>query len=222
MRSDFEVVTSRVLDHLWTLASSHPEWKLDLTRVAVMGVSLGGHFALRVSADTRIAACVAVDPFYSLWDLAATRMPQWYLRMWTSGWLPESFFNWSCWTHMRMDFATEWEFRLSMWMMGVATPGDVLRAFKRFTLRSDEGEELLDRIRCPVLLTGAADTIYTDPSQSTLRIMKGLRAVDEAKEEMWIPESPGDGSLTGKVGAWGRLAEKAFEFLDRQLGIQRG
>ncbi|KAB8073409.1 hypothetical protein BDV29DRAFT_157597 [Aspergillus leporis] len=82
MRPGFETVLSRVLDDLWMLASTHPEWDLDLTRVAVARVSLGGSFALRAAAaDTHIVECVTADPVYSLWDVAATCMLKWYLGL---------------------------------------------------------------------------------------------------------------------------------------------
>lgn len=66
-RPDWEVVISAVLDELSSLAGSRPQLGLDLTRVALAGVSMGGYLALRGAADERVSACVSIDPFYSLW-----------------------------------------------------------------------------------------------------------------------------------------------------------
>ncbi|KAK3996232.1 Alpha/Beta hydrolase protein [Cladorrhinum sp. PSN332] len=226
MRPDFEAVTAKVLDHLESIvATGAPELSsLDLNRVAIMGVSMGGYYALRAAMDPRIKACVSVDPFYGLWRLALTRMPAWYAALWTSGWLPESVFNGSVYAQMAVDFPTRWEFELGMAMMGTATPGDTLRRFKDFDLDvvSDGKGSVVDRIRCPVLVTGASTTIYASADESTLAIFKGLSGVPEGKKEVWIPEEIGAGGLSGKIGAWSLLAQRSFEFLDKHLGVQRG
>ena len=222
MRPDFETVTSHVLDYLTTLASQNPGYDLDLDRVAVAGVTMGGYYALRAATDSRISACVSVDPFYSLWTLALTRMPQWYANLWLSGWIPEGVFNWSIQTHMRVDFPSRWEFSLGKRMMGTQTPGETLRRFQLFSLDNfKSGGGVLDQITCPVLVTGAAKTIYASAGSSTTRIHQRLTRISETDKDVWIPEQPGQGGLTGKVGAWGLLAQRTFEFLDSRFDIKR-
>ncbi|EEP78970.1 predicted protein [Uncinocarpus reesii 1704] len=134
MRPDYEVVTSKVLDHLTGIAQANPDYNLDLEKIAVAGASMGAYYSLRASTDRRIKACVAVDPFYSLWSLALTRMPSAYANLWQSGWIPESLFNWTVRLSMIFDFANRWEFSLGSCMMGTSTPGDTLRRFQAFTL----------------------------------------------------------------------------------------
>lgn len=222
MRPDFEAVTSRVLDYLTDLASENPDYDLDLDRVAVAGVTMGGYYALRAATDSRIHACVSVDPFYSLWSLALTRMPRWYANLWHNGWVPEGLFNWSVLTHMRLDFPSRWEFSLGKRMMGTQTPGETLRRFQLFSLDNIKGSgSVLDQITCPVLVTGAAKTIYASAGSSTTRIHQRLTKITETDKDIWIPEQPGQGGLTGKVGAWGLLAQRTFEFLDSHFDIKR-
>lgn len=222
MRPDFETVTSGVLDYLTDLASKNPDYDLDLDRVAVAGVTMGGYYALRAATDSRIHACVSVDPFYSLWSLALTRMPQWYANLWDNGWIPEGVFNWSILTHMRLDFPSRWEFSLGKRMMGTKTPGETLRRFQLFSLDNVKGSgSVVDQITCPVLVTGAAKTIYASAGSSTMRIHQRLTKIMEIDKDIWIPEQPGQGGLTGKVGAWGLLAQRTFEFLDRHFDIKR-
>ncbi|KAL8787512.1 MAG: hypothetical protein Q9213_002170 [Squamulea squamosa] len=75
-----EAVLRYILDHLSSIAQRNPDYALDLNRVAVAGVTMGGYYALRAATDSRIRVCVSVDPFHSRWTLALTRMPQWYAK----------------------------------------------------------------------------------------------------------------------------------------------
>lgn len=238
MRPDYEKVLSCVLDGVWALAKERPDANLDLDRVCVAGISMGGYISLRTAAaePARVAACVSADPVYDMWELAMTRLPAWYVRMWLSGWVSDGFFDWSCNAHMRLDFPTRWEFGTTMHVMGQRRPADVVREFRRYSLRwrpeddmskgkdGDEergGATVLSQVRCPVLVTGASQAIYQLPDASTQRIMQELVNVPDEKKEVWIPQTVGAGALTGKVGAWNSLATETFSFLDRQLGISR-
>jgi pimeloyl-ACP methyl ester carboxylesterase len=223
MRPDFEAVTAQVLDHIQHMAAGNPNLRLDVDRIAVMGVSMGAYYALRSSIDPRIKACVSIDPFYGLWRLALTRMPSWYAKMWISGWLPEEVFNASIYLQMKVHFPTRWEFQLGMAMMGTLTPGDTVRRFQKFDLdvASDGKGSIVDRIRCPVMLSGASRSVYATADESTIAVYNGLSQVPDIQKEVWIPEEVGNGGLTGKVGAWGLLAQKSFQFLDRWLLVVR-
>lgn len=223
MRPDFEAVSVQVLDYIQRLADNTPELGLDPDRIAIMGGSMGAYYALRTSIDPRIKACVSIDPFYGLWRLAVTRIPGWFAKLWTSGWLPDSVFNGLAYMQMKVDFPSRWESELGMAMMGTSTPGDTLRRFQQFDLdvAFDGGEGVLDRIRCPVMLTGASNTLYASADESTVAIYNALSRVPEGKKEVWIPEEIGNGGLTGKVGAWGLLAQRGFQFLDKHLKIER-
>jgi predicted dienelactone hydrolase len=76
MEPAYEKVTSTVLDFLeHNNSSDQANYGLDLNRVAVVGQSLGGYFALRAAADQRVKACIAVDLPCDMWDLALYRMP---------------------------------------------------------------------------------------------------------------------------------------------------
>jgi pimeloyl-ACP methyl ester carboxylesterase len=70
LRPDWENVISPVLD--WLLSRTG----VDLTRVALIGLSLGGYLAPRAaSAEPRLAACVADCGSYDLFASALQRMP---------------------------------------------------------------------------------------------------------------------------------------------------
>ncbi|PNY23299.1 Alpha beta hydrolase [Tolypocladium capitatum] len=245
LRPDFEVAVSSVLDRVWELSSERPDLNLDLEHIALAGVSMGGYYALRgAAADQRVAAVVAGDPFFDMWEFALTRLPGWFANAWMAGYVPDGFFNWSCRFHMSVDFPTRWEFGTTLSIMGQDSPANLLREFQRYTLREDgnlkvnnnaksktnghaaAGEEkddnlLLSRIKCPVMLTGASLALYQHPEESTYKIAKLLVNVPEQKKELWIPGTAGEGALTAKVGAWYQLAGKSFSFLDKHWEIVR-
>ncbi|KAL2173698.1 Alpha/Beta hydrolase protein [Thermothelomyces heterothallicus CBS 202.75] len=223
MRPDFEAVTGTVLDHVQHMAAANPDLGLDMDRVGILGASMGAYYALRSSVDPRVRACVSIDPFYGLWRLARTRMPSWYAGLWTSGWLPDSVLNASIYLQMRLHFPTRWEFQLGMAMMGTATPADTLRRFRDFDLdvAPDGKGPIVDRIRCPVLLTGASRSVYASAGESTIAIYNALSGVSESQKEVWIPEEIGNGGMTAKVGAWGLLSHKIFRFFDKWLHVSR-
>ena len=63
MRPDWDAVIGRVID----VAAARDD--VDATRIALMGISFGGHLALRAaSAESRLAACVLDPGQYSLFD----------------------------------------------------------------------------------------------------------------------------------------------------------
>jgi dipeptidyl aminopeptidase/acylaminoacyl peptidase len=68
-RPDYEVPTAAIIDHIETRSD------LDASRVAVMGISLGGYYAARAAAfEPRVRACVA---WSGIWDWGATLQKRW-------------------------------------------------------------------------------------------------------------------------------------------------
>ncbi|KAK4228644.1 Alpha/Beta hydrolase protein [Podospora fimiseda] len=191
LRPDFEVVSGY----------SNPELDLDLDRIAVAGAATGGYFALRAATDPRTKACVAIDPFYSMWELALTCAPQSIMKLWENG----------C------------EMNLGKTSMGVDKPSAGLRRFKDFSLDTKKDGNILERITCPVFLTGpGAETVmYASADDSTYKIEKKLVNVPASKKEVWVPVDVADGGLTAKIGAWALLGQKTFIFLDKHFGVKR-
>ena len=221
MRPDWEAVTTPVIDHLVQYSKAHAELDLDLERIAIAGASMGGYYALRGASDPRIKACVAIDPFYDMWDLAKVRMPVWFCNLWMAGWISDTLLNAACYTHFKVDLRTRWEFAVAMWMFGTETPADTMREMQRYTMRLEDGEEFLDRVKCPVLVSGAAHSIYFRPEISTSLIHRKLKHIPETQKEIWIAKEPGDGGLQAKCGAFGIVQQRTFRFLDEHLGIKR-
>ncbi|KAK4150733.1 Alpha/Beta hydrolase protein [Chaetomidium leptoderma] len=220
LRPDFEVCADKALGFLEDLSRSRPELQLDLDRIAVAGAATGGYFALRAATDARIKACVSIDPFFSMWELAKTRVPQPYLKLWESGWITDTFFDWSARLGARTSFLTRWEQALGISSMGVNSPAAMMRRFKDFSL--DKGK-VLERITCPVLLTGpgAGREMYSSAEDGAIKIHKLLTMVAECNKELWVPMHEADGGLTAKIGAWPLLAQRSFQFLDKHFNVDR-
>lgn len=220
-RPDWEVVTKPVIDHLFEYAHAHPELDLDLERVAIAGSSMGSYYAIRGASDPRIKACVAMDPFYDMWDLAMVRMPMLFVNAWLSGWISDGLLNVLGLLQTRLNWRSRWEFQYSTWIFNLKTPSQLLRKMREYTFRLENGGEFLDRVKCPMFISGAAHSIYFKPEVGTTKIYDKLTHLREDQKELWIPSVPGEGGLQAKVGAFGLSQQRTFKFLDKHFGIER-
>lgn len=223
LRPDFEVCAALALDFLNNLSQSRPDLELDLGRLAVAGAATGGYFALRAATDVRIKACISIDPFFSLWDLALTRAPQSFVKLWDSGWVSDDIFDSFTDRYCKGNFQAGWEMSLGKSSMDVEKSTAMLRRFKDFSLETKKDGKTLDRITCPVFLTGpgAGRDMYASADDSTFKIQKLLTKVSESNREVWVPTDVAEGGLTAKIGAWALLAQKSFEFLDKRFEVKR-
>ncbi|KAF2136069.1 uncharacterized protein K452DRAFT_303087 [Aplosporella prunicola CBS 121167] len=222
MRPDWEFVISAVLDFAFEFAKDHPELQLDMDRLAISGSSVGGYLSLRGALDPRVKACIAVDPFYCMWDLVKGRMPDFFINTFEAG----GFASDEAWDYL-VDFLswvnvqTRWEFNHLRWMLGVQSAADVFRKMQEFTFSREDGVDVLHSVHCPVMVTGAGYSMYAKPEISTTRIYNCLSHLDENQRLQWIATEPGDGGLQSKVGAFGALTRRSFEWLDKLLEIDR-
>lgn len=219
-RPDWEVVTSAVLDELLKV-DADLSLNLDLDRIALVGASMGGYFALRGAADSRVAACVSVDPLYSLWDFVCDRLPPGLVPLWTGGWMSDSILDSVARLARHVsNFQTVWEFENSRWMFGVEEPSQMFRRVMKFTLKEESGE-YLHRLTCPVMITGAGQSLYFKLHETTNRIHRLLINVKEEDKQVWMPHEAALGGLQAKMGAFGLVQMKTFAFLDEKFGIKR-
>ncbi|KAL2678836.1 cell fusion- protein [[Neocosmospora] mangrovei] len=216
LRPDWEHVTSKVLDHV--VGELAPTHNLDVDRLAVFGASLGGYLSLRAAADPRVKAVVSCDGPLDLFDITRSRMPPWFINGWLSGWLSDGFFNWVIDRLASVNFQLAWEFGHSKWVYGVKTPADVMRTMQKFSLK----DGYLSKIKCPTLITGAADSFYFTPQQNAHPIFDSLSALGPAEKQLWIGKGGVEGGgLQAKIGALALMHYKMFAWLDETFGIRR-
>lgn len=222
MRPDWEVVISKVLDWIHAYVGEHPELELDLDRLALAGSSVGGYLALRGASDPRVKACVSIDPFFSMWDLLKGRMPDFLINTFEAGGFAADY----AWDYLVKvlgwaNFQTKWEFTHLKWIFGVDNAADVFRTMMKYTLVSADGTLFLDKVKCPVMVTGAAASIYAKPEISTCRIFNNLVNIPEGQKMQWIATDAGEGGLQSKVGSFGILTQKTYAWLDKMFKIDR-
>ncbi|KAI8205569.1 Hydrolyase [Colletotrichum sp. SAR 10_65] len=100
----------------------------------------------------------------------------------------------------------------------------ILLHMKKFSLagsQQKDGVDYLTRVVCPVLVSGSGNSLYLDVDEHTKRCYDGLVNVPLENKEMWVPASPGQGSLQAKMGAVALCGQRSLQFLDRALGIDR-
>ena len=222
LRPDWEHVTSKVLNYLFdTFAPKNDHLELDLNRIAIIGASMGGYFALRASVDPRIKACVSCDGFYSLFEVARSRMPSWFINSWLNGTMSDGMFNAISNFLARFNFQLNWEFKHSQWCYGVKTPADVMRVMQTMTLKMLDGSEYLEKVQCPVMVTGAAQTIYFEPQINAETVFANLEHLEKSRKLLWVGNGPSDGGIQAKIATLGLMHQRMFEWLDQQLGVVR-
>jgi alpha-beta hydrolase superfamily lysophospholipase len=221
-RPDWEHVIEYVIDYLEELVAEHPDlYHLDLSRIAVAGASMGGYYALRAAADPRVAACVALDPFYDMYDFATSHMGPAFgalLGLWSSGWLPSSVLDGLIRSAMAVDFRTDWEIGLVQWLMGSSSPTQALLQMRRYTFAQKDGTSFLARVKCPVLVSSAGQSLYLKPGTDARRVYDGLSEIPARNKSVWSASKPEEGGLQAKIGAIGLCAQRTFSFLNQHLG----
>jgi pimeloyl-ACP methyl ester carboxylesterase len=224
LRGDWEVVISAVLDKLFSLADEHPEWNLDLNRIALVGASMGGYFALRGATDSRIKACISIDGFYDLGDAVRDRVPQVVISAIEQRWLSDRILDTLLGLVASLDFQTKWEFGHNTLVTGISSKAAVLREMlSNYTLKLDNGETLVSQIQCPVLVTGSKEMCYFPLDTGARRLYHELSQGGRSPyTELWIPESQSQGSIQAKVAGLGSLHSKVFSWLDSVFGVERG
>ncbi|KAL2756323.1 hypothetical protein ACRALDRAFT_2053572 [Sodiomyces alcalophilus JCM 7366] len=214
IRRDWEVVVSTVLDHLWKLVDEHPEWNIDPDRIAVMGMAMGGYFALRAATDPRIKACISCDGFYDFGPQVRSRSP-FFLKYLSDG-TADTVLRWAAGLNMQHQL----EFGHLRMVFGTDSCVDALRKLENISLETPGEEPICAKVKCPVMVTSARDSIYTVEPHLTYQKLAQFRGSEDGLT-MWDPVGPGQGSLQAKLGAVSRFQLKIFSWMDEVFGIQR-
>ncbi len=200
MRPDWEAVITPVFDYLET----RPD--VDPTRVALMGLSLGGYLAPRAaSAEHRLAACIADCGSYDLFAAAVHRVP----GPLAGGLTPGHSFAATVLRRALEALAGKptagWAMRRGQLVHGVATPMDYLLALRDYSLTGHAAQ-----ITCPVLV---CDAEGDDISASAPQLFESLVC---RKQYIHFTAAEGAGDHC-EAGARTLFHARSFAWLDGLL-----
>lgn len=151
-RPDWEHVVGPVLDHL----SIRPE--VDMRRIALLGLSLGGLLAPRAAAfEPRIAALIAVDGVYDASTALTDRLPLAHDEVARRTRVPvDAELDCILDEIIDTDPTMRWACGHGRYVMAAATPRQFLATYLDYHLRDGVAE----RITCPTLVCAAADDLF--------------------------------------------------------------
>jgi dienelactone hydrolase len=195
-RPDWDAAVTPAVD--WLLA--RPD--VDPNRIALMGMSMGGHLAPRAAAtEHRLAALIAYDGMYSFADMLYRKVGPEVMELVRAG--ADTRVNTLIEQVMSSDTQVRSFFWWGMWAFGADSPAAVIRAIGPYTL---EGYAPL--ITCPTLvLDGEIDLACLGQASQlyeTLRCQKTYHL---------FPAAEGGGEHC-QAGAVSRLHQVIFDWLD--------
>lgn len=151
-RPDWENVITPVVDFAETLPD------VDTSRIALLGISMGGILAPRAAAfEHRLAALIAVDGLYDLGQTSVRNIPgtrEEAERLLRADSAPE--LDASLEQIMAKDPIARWAINHGMYVMGVDTP----RAFNASYLDYTLAGGIAERIQCPTLVCDAEEDMF--------------------------------------------------------------
>ena len=145
-RYDWEKVVTPVIDYA---IDRNEELGIDVNRIALMGMSMGGYLAARAAAfDHRISACILNDGVYDGYDAMASSFSEPLLAAIEEG--NSEFVNSTITALMESDPNTRFNMKHGMWTTGSNSPYDLITGAKNYTIK-----DIIKNITCPTLVLEA-------------------------------------------------------------------
>jgi len=207
-RPDWDVVVTAAVD--WLL--DHHVDGVDPDAIALMGMSMGGLLAPRAAAvEHRLAALVAYDGVYSMPE-AVDALLSAPLKALVAQGAPaaDAQVDAALATAMATDTQLRWTFLNGMWVLGVPTPVELIRAFAPYTMADSA-----DQITCPTLVLDAENDLFFAGQAPKLR-----DALTAPTTYHLFHEADGAGEHC-QDGAMTTLHQVTFDWLDAVLPAPR-
>ncbi|TVP41977.1 hypothetical protein NARC_10383 [Candidatus Nitrosocosmicus arcticus] len=205
-RYDWEKVVTPVFDFI---LSKKNEFDVDLERVALMGISMGGYLAARAAAfEPRISACVLYDGVYDGYDAIKSSLPKSLLDAIEAG--NSQFVNATITDLMKSDPDVKFNMKHGMWTTGTNSPYDLITGAKKYTTK-----DILRNIKCPTLvLEGERDDSF--PGQPK-KVYDGLTSLQPPLKKYIVFTQEEGGEEHCQCGAPAITNQRIFDWLDEIL-----
>jgi hypothetical protein len=197
LRPDYEVPVKAIVDY----AVSRDD--VDVSRIALIGYSLGGLFAPRAAAfDPRIFACIANPPVV---DVGNAIRAVWPAALRRRG---DRLFDFLFAILARYSLHVRWFYHHACWSMGIRHPHDFFEAWRPYTLHGLE-----KKLRQPLLCLFTEDEGAQTSKPMVLETTQFLAAVEAPLTIRFFTRSSGAASHC-QMGGLHAAQASIFDWLD--------
>jgi len=198
-RYDWEKVVTPVIDYA---INRKEQFGIDVNRIALMGISMGGYLAARAATfEHRISACILNDGVYDGYDAITSSFPESLSTALEEG--NSEFVNSTILDLMDSDPNARFNMKHGMWTTGSNSPYDLITAAKSYTLK-----DLVKNITCPTLVL-EAEKDDSFPGQPK-KVYDGLRC---PKKYILFTEEEGAEEHC-QSGASALSSQRIFDWID--------
>lgn len=198
-RHDWEKVITPVVDYL----VDQPF--VDEKKIVLLGISMGGYLVARAAAfDHRLALLVLNNGLFDFGKTFSSRTPGFVKSLIAHKW--DSTVNKLVQIAKPYDIGLKWGINNGVWVFGLKSEADVLRAAEKYTL-----EGIADKIKTPTLVLDAPDDHFMkgQPKEIFDRLKCDKELVALTREE--------GGSMHCHVGATARLGQVIGDWIMERL-----
>lgn len=202
-RHDWEKVISPIVDY--TL-SKKDDFNIDSKRIALMGISMGGYFAVRaVAFESRVSACILYDAVYDGYDAIRSGFPSSLLEAIEKG--DSEFVNKILNDLIESNSNIKFNMKHGMWTTGTNSPYELIIGAKKYSTK-----DILKNIKCPTLvLEGEKDDSY--PGQPK-KVYDGLTSLTTSQKKHIVFTEEEGGEEHCQSGAPAITNQRIFDWLD--------
>lgn len=197
-RYDWEKVVSPVIDYALTLPG------VDEDNIILMGISMGGGFAVRAAAfEPRLKLCIVNPGYINIYEIISGYLTPELMNLYEED--PEEL-NRKMEEIADFEVGIRWGIYHGMWVFGGNTPAEFLDQVKKF-----DNSEILDQIRCKMLVMDGTSEVWGEGQAKKL-----YDALTCEKAYMLFTEED-SASEHCQVGAGAIATQRMFDWLDENL-----
>jgi dienelactone hydrolase len=198
LRADWENVVSPVIDYALT------DPGVDEDNIILMGISMGGGFAVRAAAfEPRLKLCIVNPGYVNIYGIISDYLTPELINLYEED--PQAF-NEKIEEIAGYEVGIRWGIYHGMWVFGADTPSGFLDNVKKF-----DYTDIIGKIRCRMLVMDGTSEQWGKGQARELYDM-----LDCQKEYMLFTEED-SASEHCQVGAGAIATQRMFDWLDENL-----